>query len=135
MLFEMLSAGTFFPLALKEHIIFGIVGVSFFVFQYCRLKKRYQGLIAIAIAATFLLYLGDYMFVPVGIAEAVLMLGALITLIQDSIAEKKKEKEAQAEQSENDEEAKTDDEKSADDTEADAEILAENKETDNGENE
>ncbi len=135
MLFEMINAGTFFPLALKEHIIFGIVGVSFFVFQYCRLKKRYQGLIAIAIAATFLLYLGDFMFVPVGIAEAFLMIGALATLIEDSIVEKKKEKEQEAEQSENDEDAKTDDEKSADDTEADAEILAENKETDNGENE
>ncbi len=126
MLFEMLSAGTFFPLALKEHIIFGIVGVSFFVFQYCRLKKRYQGLIAIAIAATFLLYFGDYMFVPVGIAEAVLMLGALITLIQDSIAEKKKEKEQEAE---------TEPTENADKNEADAEISADNKETNNGENE
>lgn len=127
MMFEMLSAGTFFPLALKEHIIFGIVGVAFFVFQYCRLKKRYQALIAIAIASTFLLYLGDFMFVPVGIAEAFLMTAALVTLIQDSIKEKKKKAEEKEQDEEETSESAENDEEKAD------EKSEEN--TENGENE
>lgn len=128
MMFEMLSAGTFFPLALKEHIIFGIVGVAFFVFQYCRLKKRYQALISIAIASTFLLYLGNFMFVPVGIAEAFLMIGALATLIEDSLKEKKNKKSEKKEQDEDkaSESAEKDEEKSDETSEEN---------TENGENE
>lgn len=134
MIFEMLSAGTFFPIALKEHIIFGIVGVTFFVFQYCRLKKRYQALIAIAIATTFLLYMGDYMFVPVGIAEAFLMTAALVTLIQDSLKEKKKkaEEKTQEEAAKSAEENEVSAENADDDENSDA---ASKENTENGENE
>lgn len=90
MLSEAVAVNEFFPLAFKEHLIFGIVGVVFFLFQYYRLKRNYQVLMALAIGATFLLYLGKSMHNIVGIIELVLMTLVVVSLIKDSIDEKKK---------------------------------------------
>ncbi len=113
MLSEAVNVNEFFPLAFREHLIFGIVGVVFFLFQYYRLKRNYQVLMALAIGATFLLYLGKSMHNIIGIVELVLMTLVVVSLVKDSIDEKKKKKENDG--NEQTEAEKKDDEPTEDD--------------------
>ncbi len=98
MLSEAVTVNNLFPLAFKEHLIFGIVGVVFFLFQYYRLRRSYQAVMAIAIATTFFVYLGESAHNIIGLAELVLMILVVISLIKDSIEEKKKKKSGEDKQ-------------------------------------
>lgn len=79
-----------FPLAFTPHLIFCIFGALFFVFQYARQRKAYQITTAIAIAATLLLYVGDYtvMRPAVGIIELVLVILIFVLMFLASKKEK-----------------------------------------------
>lgn len=108
MLSEAVTVNNLFPLAFREHLIFGIVGVAFFIFQYYRLRCGYQAVMAIAIATTFFVYLGESAHNIIGLAELVLMILVVVSLIKDSIEEKKRKK-SDEEIAENEEKnAKTD---------------------------
>ncbi len=77
-----------FPLEFSKHIIFCIIGVAFFLFQYYRQGFKYQLLTAAAIGSTLLLYINDSNIwrYTIGIFEAVLII--LIFIIM-SIEKKK----------------------------------------------
>lgn len=85
-----------FPLPFTAHLIFSCVAFLFFIFQYIRVKHKYQLIMAIAVPATLLLYVnsGKTWFYIIGLAELVLLLAALVT----AIIEKRKEKALTAEQ-------------------------------------
>lgn len=70
-----------FPLPFKTHLIFGIICIVFFLFQYYRLKYRYELYMAAAVSLTFLLYVSDsdVLFAAIGISEAVLLLLAFFS--------------------------------------------------------
>ncbi len=88
-----------FPLEFSKHIIFCIIGVAFFLFQYYRQGFKYQLLTAAAIGSTLLLYINDSNIwrYTVGIFEAVLII--LIFIIMSS---EKKKAAAKEENKEND---------------------------------
>lgn len=87
-----------FPLPFKTHLIFGIICIIFFMFQYYRLKYRYELYMAIAVAMTFLLYVSDSnaLFTAVGITEGVLMLLALISAQKIWLSQRREEKAEKA---------------------------------------
>lgn len=84
-----------FPLAPKPHAVFCIIGTAFFIFQFIRQRKAYQLTTAVAIAATLLLYVGDYeiMRPAVGIAELVLIILIFVLMFLASRKEKALEKQ------------------------------------------
>ena len=65
----------FFPLPLKTHIIFSIIGIAFLIFRFYRNRHFYYLFFALAIACTFLIYICDKIrdLNYVGILEAFLM--------------------------------------------------------------
>ncbi len=83
-----------FPLAFTPHLIFCIFGSLFFIFQFIRQKKAYQVTTAVAIAATLLLYVGDYeiMRPAIGIVELVLIILIFVLMFLASKKEKALEK-------------------------------------------
>lgn len=85
-----------FPLPFTVHLVFSCIAFLFFIFQFTRVKHKYQLIMAVAIPATLLLYVNSSKtwFYILGIAEFILMAGALIT----AIIEKRKEKASAAEQ-------------------------------------
>lgn len=85
-----------FPLPFTVHLVFSCIAFLFFIFQFTRVKHKYQLIMAVAVPATLLLYVNSSKtwFYILGIAEFILMAGALIT----AIIEKRKEKASAAEQ-------------------------------------
>ncbi|MBE6862487.1 MAG: hypothetical protein E7497_06280 [Ruminococcus sp.] len=74
---------TLFPFPFEAHIVFAILALVFFVFQFTREKKPYQLIMAIAVPFSLVLWLSESqtLFYAVGIIEAVLLFAALITSI------------------------------------------------------
>ncbi|MDE5648993.1 MAG: hypothetical protein K2I33_03720 [Oscillospiraceae bacterium] len=85
-----------FPLPFSVHLVFSCIAFLFFIFQFTRVKRKYQLIMAVAVPATLLLYVNSSKtwFYILGIAEFILMIAALIT----AIIEKRKEKALTAEQ-------------------------------------
>ncbi|MDO5559293.1 MAG: hypothetical protein Q4F95_06800 [Oscillospiraceae bacterium] len=85
-----------FPLEFHKHLIFCIIGVAFFLWQYFRQGYKYQLITAGAIASTFLLYLNDSLIFrySVGILEGIAVIIIFITMS----SEKKKEEQEKAEE-------------------------------------
>lgn len=77
-----------FPLDFSKHIVFCIVGVAFFLFQFCRQGFKYQLITAAAIGITLLIHVNESSTwrYAIGIIEAVLIV--LIFVIM-SIEKKK----------------------------------------------
>lgn len=88
-----------FPLPFTVHLIFSCVAFLFFIFQYTRVKRKYQLIMAVTVPLTLLLYVntGKTWFYTIGIAEFVLLIAALVTSIIEKNKEKVLAKEAEAE--------------------------------------
>lgn len=88
-----------FPLELKKHIIFCIIGVVFFLFQYFRQGYKYQVITAGAIASTLLLYISSSNIwrYTVGIIEAIAVIAIFIIMSN----EKKKAEQKKTESNSN----------------------------------
>lgn len=71
-----------FPLTFQSHIVFCIVAVAFFIFQYIRLKAPYQLMTVFAILATLALYINDskIVFYSVGIFELVMIIAIAFSM-------------------------------------------------------
>jgi predicted membrane protein len=71
-----------FPLTFQSHIVFCIVAVAFFIFQYIRLKAPYQLMTVFAILATLALYINDskIVFYSVGIFELVMIIAIAVSM-------------------------------------------------------
>lgn len=99
-----------FPLEFSKHVIFCIIGVALFLFQFYRQGFKYQLLTAAAIGATLLLYVNDSSFwrYMIGIVEAVLLIVIFIVMTAEKKnAEKKAKETAAAENTESSETADT----------------------------
>ena len=88
-----------FPLTFQSHIVFCIIAVAFFIFQYIRLKAPYQLMTVFAVLATLALYINDskIVFYGVGIFELVMIIAITISM---SIT-RKKQAQAEKAQTEN----------------------------------
>lgn len=86
-----------FPISFTYHLIFCIVAGVFFLAQFIRLRRPYQLILAIAILASLLIYVGDVSnktwFHTVGLFEVILLLGAVVLSIVDRVKNKKLEKQ------------------------------------------
>lgn len=86
-----------FPISFTYHLIFCIVAGVFFLIQFIRLRRPYQLILAVAIPASLLIYVGDpsnkTWFHTVGIFEVILLLGAVVLSIFDRVKSKKLEKQ------------------------------------------
>lgn len=72
-----------FPFPFDLHVIFACIALVFMVFQFCREKKPYQLIMAVAIPFSLVIWLSENrtLFYTVGIVEAVLFLAAFVTAI------------------------------------------------------
>lgn len=72
-----------FPLSFEAHLVFVAVAFIFFIIQFVRLRKKYQLIMAIAVAMTMLIYVKDtkMWFYGIGILEIGLLILALIAAI------------------------------------------------------
>lgn len=86
-----------FPISFTYHLIFCIVAGVFFLIQFIRLRRPYQLILAVAIPASLLIYVGDpsnkTWFHTVGMFEVVLLLGAVVLSIVGRARSKKLEKQ------------------------------------------
>ena len=100
-----------FPLTFQSHIIFCIVAVGFFIFQYARLKYPYQLMTVFAILATLVLYINDSPILVYGggIFEAVMLIliGISISMTRRKQAKAQKENAENIEEITNDENSNT----------------------------
>lgn len=87
---------TVFPLTFQSHMIFCIIAVAFFIFQYARLKYSYQLMTVFAILATLLLYINDsqMVFYGVGIFELIMLITIGISISLTRRKQSKLEKDA-----------------------------------------
>ncbi len=87
-----------FPLPFYAHLVFCLVSFAVFMFQFVRVRKPYQIIMAAAIPATLLIYLNESRtwFYIVGIAEAVLIAAAIVTLFLGKKNKKNAADEAEA---------------------------------------
>lgn len=83
-----------FPLPFTTHIVFAAVAFLFFIVQFVRTKYKYEPVMAMAVAATMLIYLKDNKMWIYGIG--ILEFGLLIIALVLSVAEKKSRREAAA---------------------------------------
>lgn len=83
-------SGNVFPLPFSTHLIFVAVAFLFFMIQFVRMRKKYQIILAIAVALTMLIYMKDtkMWFYGLGIME----FGLLIIAFATSFLDKKNEK-------------------------------------------
>ena len=84
-----------FPIGETKHLVFCIIACIFFLLQFVRTKHWNQLILAIAIPLSLLVYIdteNKALFNGVGIAEAVLLLAALIVSIVQGRREAQKEK-------------------------------------------
>lgn len=90
-----------FPLTFQSHIIFCVIAVAFFIFQFARQKHAYQLITVFAVLATLLLYVNEsrYLFYGVGILELILLItiGILISVSKKKQANEVKEAENKTE--------------------------------------
>ncbi len=78
---------TLFAIGMQKHVIFVICAVLFFIIQFVRTRRWYQLVMATAFAVSLLIYAApenNTLFYGVGIAEAVLLLTALVMNIVQS---------------------------------------------------
>jgi len=76
------SQPSLFPFPLGLHLTFVCIGAIFFAYRFFVQKRPYQLIMAIAIAASLIIWISDNsktLFYGVGIAEGVLILAALIS--------------------------------------------------------
>ena len=85
-------AEAFFPLNFQTHIVFVIIGALFYLLQFYRTRHVYQALMAVAIAATLLIYISDTLFIITGFLELFLIIAVFILLAKLRSAEAKAEK-------------------------------------------
>lgn len=88
-----------FPITQDKHLIFCILATLLFLIQFIRTKRLYQLIMAIAIPASLLIYVkpdDPKWYYGVAVAEAVLLLLALILNIIQSVKASKKEKAEKA---------------------------------------
>lgn len=71
-----------FPLPFSAHLIFSIFAFAVFLFQFIRVRRPYQLMMAAAIPATLLIYVNDSKawFYGIGIAEAVLIIASVVSV-------------------------------------------------------
>ena len=82
-----------FPLPFSAHLIFSIFAFVIFMFQFIRVRRPYQLLMAAAVPATLLIYVNDSKawFYGIGIAEAIFIIASLVSVF---ISKKKKKADA-----------------------------------------
>lgn len=70
-----------FPFPFKMHLIFACLAAVFFAYRFFTQKQPFQLIMAVAIPASLLIWLSESktLFYAVGIAEAVLILAAIVT--------------------------------------------------------
>lgn len=80
-----------FPLPFSLHLIFVILAFALFIIQYVRVRRLYQIIIAVAVAASMLIYASTskIWINAVGIIETVLLITALVSSIIDGRKAKK----------------------------------------------
>lgn len=83
-------SGNVFPLPFTSHLIFVAVAFLFFMIQFVRMRKKYQIILAIAVALTMLIYMKDtkMWFYGLGIMEFGLLIIAFVTSLLDKNVEK-----------------------------------------------
>jgi len=71
-----------FPLPFSAHLIFSIFAFVIFMFQFIRVRRPYQLLMAAAVPATLLIYVNDSKawFYGIGIAEAIFIIASLVSV-------------------------------------------------------
>lgn len=76
-----------FPLPFSMHLIFSVLALALFLYQYSRQRRLYQLLMAVAIPATLLLYVNSSVtwHYCVGMLELVLIVAAVVSSVVDSI--------------------------------------------------
>ena len=90
-----------FAISMQKHIIFVLGAGLFFILQFLRTKRWYQLVMAAAFAVSLLIYAdseNEKLFYGVGIAEAVLLLFALVLNIIQSVRISRAEKAKKAEE-------------------------------------
>ena len=87
-----------FPLPFNIHLIFVILAVALFAFQYYRCRRTYQLLIMIAVPVTLLLYINESTawHYAIGAVEAILIIGAIVTSVFDGIRARREKKALKA---------------------------------------
>jgi predicted membrane protein len=81
------------PYTFEAHIVFCIIGVITFIYQFCRYKYGYYVLSAVALAASLLIYVdrSENFFYTIGIAElAMIIVIWVMSLIEPRMRAKKK---------------------------------------------
>lgn len=70
-----------FPFPFKMHLIFGIFGAVFFAYRFFTQKRPFQLIMAVAIPLSLIVWLSESktLFYGLGIAEAILILAAVVT--------------------------------------------------------
>ncbi len=85
-----------FPIPFPFHLIFCIIAGLFFLFQFIRLKRSYQLILAVTIPASLLIYVGDAAnktwFHTVGAFELIMLIGAIVLAVMDRARQRKIEK-------------------------------------------
>lgn len=96
---------TLFPFPFKIHLIFSIVAFVFFLWRFAGNKRPYQLIMAVAIPLSLVIWASDnrVLFYSIGIAEAVLLLAALVTsfIFKDEEEKKADSVEYSSEESDN----------------------------------
>jgi hypothetical protein len=87
-----------FPLPFSMHLVFALIAFAVFMFQFWRLKRPYQIIMALAVPATLLLYISDSKawFYTIGVIEAVLIVAAIVSAFICRKGRKNPEKEQKA---------------------------------------
>lgn len=93
---DTINAGLF-PISFNAHMIFTIISVLFFIFQYTKHKQKYQLLSAIAIPLPLILYLNSsaIIFNIIGIAELIMVI-VIGAMLFSSDKKENKDKKVQA---------------------------------------
>ena len=84
--------GNIFPLPFNTHLIFCIISVAFFLFQYFRSGYKYQILMAFAVPATLLIYVSNnkIFFYAIGLFELIMLILVAISIANEKKRMKKK---------------------------------------------
>lgn len=82
-----------FPFPFKLHLIFCIISLLFFLYQFFKEKKYYQLIMGIAIPFSLIIHISENrtLFYTVGAVEAVLLIAAFIASFFDNRRAKKKQ--------------------------------------------
>ena len=99
-----------FPFPFTTHLIFVCISAAFLIFQFIREKKPYQIIITAGIVLSMAIWLSENrtLFYAIGIAEALLLLGAFVTAVvfkHKELEEAAGDNQNTADRNENDREA------------------------------